>query len=63
MFDGEETTAIVVLITDGHEVFAMPAQRTGNFTYEVKRGMPAEKLELGTMVAVALSIEGAECPD
>lgn len=60
MFDGEETTAIVVLITDGHEIWAMPAFRTGNFTYEVKAGCPAQKLQLATMLAVALCIEGAE---
>jgi hypothetical protein len=60
LFDGEETTAIVILITDGHEVFAIPAIRTGDRTYEIKSANLYSKLELHKSVSHALSIPGAE---
>ena len=60
MFDGDEIEFSVLLVSDGHEIYAVPAQRVGVRHWEVKRGFPAVKFEGLAMVAAALSIEGAK---
>jgi hypothetical protein len=60
MFNEEETTAIVILITDGAEIYAVPASRTGDLTYEVKSARLYQPLTRHTSVAHALDMEGAQ---
>ena len=59
MFDGDEISASVLLITDGLQIYAVPVQRVGVKHWEIKTGYKAEKLEGLSVCAVALSIDGA----
>lgn len=63
MFDGDEITCAVVLMSDGSEIYAVPVRRVGSKHWETKTEWHAEKLESLSVVAVALSIKGAKVED
>jgi len=63
MFDGDEVRHMVLLLSDGHEIYAVPVFRMGDTTYEVKQGYAPKKFELKTMAACALAIDGADVPE
>ena len=63
VFDGDEISASVLLLTDGHDIYAVPVRRVGIKHWEIKTEWHAEKLEGLSVVAVALSIKGANRDD
>jgi len=59
MFDGDEITHSIVLISDGSEIYAVPVERVGVEHWKTKDGWKPQKLEGLSVCAVALSIDGA----
>lgn len=60
MFDGDEISHAVLLLSDGTEYYAVPVRRVGVKHWEIKTEWHAQKLEALSVVAVALSIKGAK---